>query len=68
MLGRGIDQILPHPSDPMLKESYVHDARDYVALAEAENGASPDRLISLTCVEMLWLNLSVSVLISGSLI
>lgn len=41
MLGRGIDQILPHPSDPILKESYVRDARDYVALAEAENGRMP---------------------------
>jgi len=28
MLGRGIDQILPQPSDPVLYESYVKDARD----------------------------------------
>ncbi|WP_328536715.1 CapA family protein [Streptomyces sp. NBC_00344] len=35
MLGRGVDQILPHPGDPALRESYVADARSYVALAEA---------------------------------
>ena len=33
MPGRGIDQILGHPSDPALHEDYVHDARQYVALA-----------------------------------
>lgn len=38
MLGRGIDQILPHPSSPRLYESFVTDARDYVALAERING------------------------------
>jgi poly-gamma-glutamate synthesis protein (capsule biosynthesis protein) len=38
MTGRGIDQILPHPSDPRLQEGYVKDARDYVALAEQING------------------------------
>lgn len=41
MLGRGIDQILPHPSDPVLYESYVRDARDYVWLAEQANGPIP---------------------------
>ncbi|MEV6804809.1 CapA family protein [Streptomyces sp. NPDC051132] len=41
MLGRGVDQILPHPGDPALREEYVHDARDYVALAEAANGPVP---------------------------
>ncbi|MFF2202597.1 CapA family protein [Streptomyces sp. NPDC058145] len=41
MLGRGVDQILPHPGDPALREDYVHDARDYVALAEAVNGPIP---------------------------
>lgn len=35
MTGRGIDQILPHPSNPLLHESYVKDARDYVSLAES---------------------------------
>lgn len=38
MTGRGIDQILPHPSDPRIQEGYVKDARDYVALAEKANG------------------------------
>jgi poly-gamma-glutamate synthesis protein (capsule biosynthesis protein) len=41
MLGRGIDQILPHPGDPALRERYMDDARDYVALAEAANGPIP---------------------------
>ena len=34
MLGRGIDQILPHPSSPVLHEPYVRDARRYLELAE----------------------------------
>lgn len=34
MTGRGIDQILRHPSNPQIYESYVKDARDYVRLAE----------------------------------
>ncbi|AOT62387.1 CapA family protein [Streptomyces rubrolavendulae] len=41
MLGRGVDQILPHPGDPALWERYVGDARGYVALAEAVNGPVP---------------------------
>ncbi|MGW8370584.1 MAG: CapA family protein, partial [Gammaproteobacteria bacterium] len=39
MTGRGIDQVLPHPSDPVLHEPYVRDARDYVALTEIARGA-----------------------------
>lgn len=39
MVGRGIDQILPHASDPQIHEPYVTDAREYVRLAEARNGA-----------------------------
>jgi poly-gamma-glutamate capsule biosynthesis protein CapA/YwtB (metallophosphatase superfamily) len=42
MTGRGIDQILPVSNDPVLFESYVRDARKYVALAEKRNGAIPD--------------------------
>jgi poly-gamma-glutamate synthesis protein (capsule biosynthesis protein) len=38
MTGRGIDQVLPIPSDPQLFESYVRDARDYVSLAVEANG------------------------------
>jgi len=41
MLGRGIDQILPHPGDPTLREGYVTDARRYVELAEEVNGPIP---------------------------
>ena len=41
MTGRGIDQILQHPSDPMLHESLVVDARDYVQQAEEANGPIP---------------------------
>ncbi|MDA8094051.1 MAG: CapA family protein [Betaproteobacteria bacterium] len=43
MTGRGIDQILAHPSDPVLHEFYVTDAREYVALAQKIHGpiASP---------------------------
>ncbi|MEU1412239.1 MULTISPECIES: hypothetical protein [unclassified Streptomyces] len=41
MLGRGVDQILPHPGDPALRESYVHDARAHVGLAEEANGHIP---------------------------
>ena len=41
MIGRGIDQILPHMSDPLLHESYTPSALDYVRLAEAANGPIP---------------------------
>jgi poly-gamma-glutamate capsule biosynthesis protein CapA/YwtB (metallophosphatase superfamily) len=41
MTGRGLDQILPHPGSPTLRERSVRDARDYVELAESANGAVP---------------------------
>ena len=41
MLGRGIDQVLAHPGDPTLREAYLHDAREYVGLAEAVSGPVP---------------------------
>ena len=41
MTGRGVDQILPHPGDPRLHETYVKDARRYVDLAEAADGPIP---------------------------
>ena len=41
MTGRGIDQILPHPCGPLLHESYVKSARDYIRLAEQVNGRIP---------------------------
>ena len=39
MTGRGVDQILPHPSPPDLYERWVQHAEDYVTLAEHRNGA-----------------------------
>jgi len=41
MTGRGIDQVLPHPSDPTLHESYMKSAIGYVELAEKMNGPIP---------------------------
>ena len=38
MTGRGVDQILPHPGNPMLYEYSVRDARYYVELAESVHG------------------------------
>jgi poly-gamma-glutamate capsule biosynthesis protein CapA/YwtB (metallophosphatase superfamily) len=38
MIGRGIDQVLPHPCDPALHEGYVQSAKVYVDLAERQNG------------------------------
>lgn len=41
MSGRGVDQILRHPSEPRLHEPHVRDARTYVELAEAHSGPIP---------------------------
>lgn len=41
MLGRGIDQILPYPGDPLLYERNVFSARTYLQLAEEANGPIP---------------------------
>jgi poly-gamma-glutamate capsule biosynthesis protein CapA/YwtB (metallophosphatase superfamily) len=41
MLGRGIDQVLPHPGDPRIHERYAASAEAYVALAERANGRIP---------------------------
>lgn len=38
MTGRGIDQVLPHPSHPRIHESYLQSALDYVLIAEEANG------------------------------
>ena len=43
MTGRGIDQILPHPSAPQLFEPAVRSALEYVELAEAVGGPIPRR-------------------------
>jgi len=44
MTGRGVDQILAHPSAPELHEPFVTDAREYVRLAEHESGPVPRRV------------------------
>jgi poly-gamma-glutamate capsule biosynthesis protein CapA/YwtB (metallophosphatase superfamily) len=41
MTGRGIDQILPHPSVPHIYEPFVLDARGYLRLAERASGPIP---------------------------
>lgn len=41
MTGRGIDQVLPHPSDPVIHEPYMKSARGYVDLAISANGPIP---------------------------
>ncbi|MEN8108417.1 MAG: CapA family protein [Pseudomonadota bacterium] len=41
MTGRGIDQVLPHPGDPRIVESFSHSALDYVELAERTTGPIP---------------------------
>ena len=38
MTGRGIDQVLPHPGDPRIHESYMKNALGYVEIAEQANG------------------------------
>lgn len=44
MTGRGIDQILAQPCDPVLFESYARSALDYVHLAEKAGGAIPRKV------------------------
>jgi poly-gamma-glutamate capsule biosynthesis protein CapA/YwtB (metallophosphatase superfamily) len=39
MTGRGLDQGLPHPCDPLLHEEYVDSALRYVCFAEQVNGS-----------------------------
>jgi poly-gamma-glutamate synthesis protein (capsule biosynthesis protein) len=41
MTGRGIDQILPSPSEPRIHEGYLESALDYVTLAERASGPIP---------------------------
>ncbi len=38
MLGRGVDQILSHPCDPVIYEHYLKSARGYVDIAVQANG------------------------------
>jgi poly-gamma-glutamate capsule biosynthesis protein CapA/YwtB (metallophosphatase superfamily) len=41
MTGRGVDQILPHPGNPELREPNNIDARAYVRMAESVSGPIP---------------------------
>jgi poly-gamma-glutamate synthesis protein (capsule biosynthesis protein) len=41
MPGRGLDQVLPYPGNPELRETYARDAMAYVRLAERANGPIP---------------------------
>jgi poly-gamma-glutamate synthesis protein (capsule biosynthesis protein) len=41
MTGRGIDQVLPQPGNPVLYETCIRDAREYVRLAEVAHGPIP---------------------------
>jgi poly-gamma-glutamate synthesis protein (capsule biosynthesis protein) len=41
MTGRGVDQVLPYPGDPRLREPFVTDAGHYVQMAEAASGPVP---------------------------
>lgn len=41
MTGRGIDQVLPNPGNPILYERYMKSAAGYVELAEDANGPIP---------------------------
>jgi poly-gamma-glutamate synthesis protein (capsule biosynthesis protein) len=41
MTGRGIDQVLPHPSDPVIHEPSMKSALGYVRLAEERSGPIP---------------------------
>jgi poly-gamma-glutamate capsule biosynthesis protein CapA/YwtB (metallophosphatase superfamily) len=45
MTGRGIDQVLPDPCDPLIHESYVKSAADYVRLAEEAMAETPHGLV-----------------------
>ena len=37
MTGRGIDQVLPHPGDPLIHEPYMKSARGYVEIVSVKN-------------------------------
>lgn len=44
MTGRGVDQILPFPSEPVLHEGYVKSALEYLDLAERASGPIPRKV------------------------
>jgi poly-gamma-glutamate capsule biosynthesis protein CapA/YwtB (metallophosphatase superfamily) len=45
MTGRGIDQVLPHPSNAVLYEPYATSAVEYVAMAENAYGRIPKPVV-----------------------
>jgi poly-gamma-glutamate synthesis protein (capsule biosynthesis protein) len=49
MTGRGIDQVLPHPSEPRLHEPFMRSALGYVELAQTAHGPIP-RPVSFTYI------------------
>ena len=49
MTGRGIDQVLPHPGDPLIYEPYMKSARGYVELAEQATGPI-EKPVSFSCM------------------
>jgi poly-gamma-glutamate capsule biosynthesis protein CapA/YwtB (metallophosphatase superfamily) len=46
MLGRGIDQIMSHPSEPRIHEAYVDSAVTYLHMAEAASGQRMPRRVA----------------------
>ncbi len=38
MTGRGVDQVLPNPGEPLIHEPYMQSAGGYVKIAEEVNG------------------------------
>src|SRR3982074_2622121 len=46
MPGWGVDQIVPHPGNPRLREVSAGDTRRYAELAEAVHGRIPTRSTS----------------------
>ena len=56
MTGRGIDQVLPHPGNPLIHESYVRNATRYVELAERANAPIPKPVSFSYPGEILWRN------------
>ena len=77
MTGRGIDQILPYPGDPEIREPYLRSATHYVRLAEAANGPIPapvafpyiwgDARAALATADARIVNLETSITTSGEL-
>lgn len=49
MTGRGIDQVMPHPGNPILYERYMKSATGYVELAEEANGPI-SKPVNFSCI------------------